>query len=989
MRVAVLIPDPVHAGSRPVREARALAGASKEVTLVAPAQRGVAAPARWPLKPLSLVLSWITTTFALWRLSPDVIHAYGQRVLVRAWLVAKVRRKILVYDALAADRLSRLGRVRERLFLRRCRALVADSTSAARRFEAALGLPALSVLVRDAPEIPANGIRPASIRDRLGIDGARLVLHDARHEETGYEQLVAAIRQVSDVHVVALSEPTHADRLRLVAERNKVAGRVHVLRGVEPSRLASMARATDATVCFPQPEGAGVASAPRRIVQYLAAGRWVLASPPADDGEHQVGVIVVDPSDPHAVATALVDALTAPEVSVDPKSGGWAGEARKLVAFYDRLPSLPVVRRRRHRFRWSVVRVAAREAASLVPRRRSHPTAAVHYAKGRRLRSAGRAREAEAALARAVEIEPENDRYLFHRAAALRGLGRIEHAVEAYRKVVELNGSRPRSIVITSATALARLGVQKEPREVLAALAKIATKTPVQWGRIAELNAALGEVAPALAAVAEIPAETTPELQQVRLRVLEQCGQLTAALEAAKDSGNSAARLRLEGALRALDSRWRPTQPSVDRWEGPRSNATVLHLLETALPHATSGYTYRTSTVLSAQRRAGLSPVAVTRLGFPATRGIHSHPTIDIVDGVVHHCLTIPGVTQYTVIPNDERLEHNVRLLGSLIEELRPAVLHATSPHFNGLLGLSLRDSYGIGLVYEARGFPEMTWAVRPGGTDTEAYGLRREAETRCMREADAVITLSHVMRDHIVERGIDGDRVFVVPHMVDTARFSPQPKDPALERRYGLEGKTVVGYVSSLVDYEGVEVLLRGIAELRKRHPEVVGLIVGDGLAMPTLRAVTTELGLDDVVRFVGRVAQSETIAHYALMDVFVVPRRGLEVCAYVTPLKPFEAMSMGRCMVVSDLPALAESVGYGEHGVLFKPDDPASLAEALDSVVSDVDLREGLGQRSRAFVQERHAGLAGDVVTRPINAARWRSTMGEKRTIKGEEIG
>src|SRR3954467_8089378 len=128
-------------------------------------------------------------------------------------------------------------------------------------------------------------------------------------------------------------------------------------------------------------------------------------------------------------------------------------------------------------------------------------------------------------------------------------------------------------------------------------------------------------------------------------------------------------------------------------------------------------------------------------------------------------------------------------------------------------------------------------------------------------------------MRAHIVSRGVPEERVFVVPHMVDTEKFSPRPKDPGLLERYGIEGKVVVGYVSSLVDYEGVDILLRGIAQARLDNPRLVGLIVGDGLAMPALQALAAELGLGDAVVFTGRVPHAETIEHYALIDIFVVP--------------------------------------------------------------------------------------------------------------------
>ena len=56
----------------------------------------------------------------------------------------------------------------------------------------------------------------------------------------------------------------------------------------------------------------------------------------------------------------------------------------------------------------------------------------------------------------------------------------------------------------------------------------------------------------------------------------------------------------------------------------------------------------------------------------------------------------------------------------------------------------------------------------------------------------------------------------------------------------------------------------------------------------------LAAELGIGDAVEFTGRVDQDRVPEHYALLDLFAIPRRNLEVCRAVTPLKPFEALAM-----------------------------------------------------------------------------------------------
>jgi glycosyltransferase involved in cell wall biosynthesis len=989
MRVVVSVFEPVRADGRAAREARALSQAGHEVVLVAPAadepmrpigskvalQIAGRAPGKGVLRPLRALWTWFAVLAALWRTDADVVHASGDAMLARAWLVARLRGRSLVYDLPSVPRHARRRALRERLFGRRAVALVAGSEHAAAAMRAGPDGAGQAVVVRDIPDIGPGGIPSAGLRRRLALDDAPFVLHDARCEAPGFERLVVALARIPEVRLVALSDPEEADALRLVAERHRVGTRVHVIGGVSPQRLAAFARDADAMACLPEPGDRMALDAATAVLhRSLLAGCPVVTTYELAGRPPGPGVLAVSTLDPGVLAETLDAALRGLAAPARIDAPRWEAEAGRLAGLYDRVGGAGTGRRRERPPLRDRLVAARAEVATIAAGGPGNLRATSVFANGRRLRAEGRLADAEQAFARAVELDDANDRHWYHWAASLRDLNRPDAAVEAYQRVVALNDAKPGPLVVTAAIAMARLGVRGEALEVLGRLDALSAPQPTELSWIAELHSSLGDVGPALDALERIPPNPAARaVELARLRVLEQSGELTDALAVANSLGDVPAQRRLEGSLRAFSPEWAPDGPEPRVDATPPSGNTVLHVIETALPHATSGYTYRTTTVLAAQRRAGLRPVAVTRLGFPATKGVYSHAPVELVDGVPHHYLTLPGVTRYTSIPVDERVRRNVELVAELVERVEPVALHGTSPHYNGLLGLALREAFGIPLVYEARGFPEMTWAVRPGGDRVETYGLRREAETRCMREADAVITLSEVMRRHIVGRGVPAERVFVVPHMVDTERFAPRPKDPALVDRYDLRGATVVGYVSSLVDYEGVDTLLRGIAAARRERLELRGLIVGDGLALPGLRDLAHELELDDVVRFTGRVPHAETIDHYALMDVFVVPRRGLEVCAHVTPLKPFEAMAMARCLVVSDLPALSETVGEGEHGRRFTPDDPESLAAVLAELAADPALREELGAAARRFVERHHSrALPPEVASAPIAYAR-----------------
>jgi glycosyltransferase involved in cell wall biosynthesis len=542
---------------------------------------------------------------------------------------------------------------------------------------------------------------------------------------------------------------------------------------------------------------------------------------------------------------------------------------------------------------------------------------------------------------------------LLSRAKLLRDRGDRNGAIRIYSQVATC--TQVPTPVATAAAALARLDARGEAWVAIERVMEVKERPPLATARAGEAAAVLGDLVLARTCADDVvddPAASAPALRNA-IRVLEQVGEPRAALRIARRIDDKPGVARIEGVLKSYDPAWLPTAGARASLR-PRTGRSLV-LLETSLPYARSGYTYRAQTLLRAQRQAGVEPVALTRLGFPATRGLNAPPREE-VDGVVHHRAGLSGVTHYTSVPVSEQLEANVRWAVKLGREFAPEGIVATTPHLNGLVGLALRRQLGIPMIYDVRGFPEMTWAVRKGGGSTDAFGLRRVAETRCMREADLVVTLSETMRRQIVGRGISPEKVFVLPHAVDTDSFAPRERDNELAASLGLDGRPVIGYISSLVPYEGVETLIDAIALARRTSPDVASLIVGGGELLSSLEARVQELGLDGHVVFSGRVEASEVMRYYSIMDVFVCPRHDHEVTRYVTPLKPFEAMAAGSCLAVSDLPTLREAVRDGECGALFPAGDADALASTILDLVERPERRRELECEAREHVVASH---------------------------------
>ncbi|WP_246421875.1 glycosyltransferase family 4 protein [Nocardiopsis mwathae] len=377
----------------------------------------------------------------------------------------------------------------------------------------------------------------------------------------------------------------------------------------------------------------------------------------------------------------------------------------------------------------------------------------------------------------------------------------------------------------------------------------------------------------------------------------------------------------------------------------------VLHMVTNALPHTNAGYTQRTHRIALGQRTAGLDPHVVTRLGYPLTKGVPDARERVDVDGVPYHRL-LPWTA-----PTDDAavLRAGLRLAAPLVERLSPDVLHAASNHHNARLALALRERYGLPVVYEVRGFLEESWLSRDASRSVEDayYVAERARETACMAAADLVVTLGETMRADIVARGIDPERVAVVPNAVGEAFLEPLPDGAQLRRELGIEPEDfVAGTTTSCYGYEGLDTLVDAVAELRRRGVAAHLLVVGDGPELGALRERAAAAGLGTAAHFTGRVPAEEVRRHHAVIDVFTVPRRDVRVSRLVTPLKPVEAMAGGLPVVASDLAALREIVEPGVTGELIPPDDSEGLAEVLEKLAYSRGTREAFGLAGRRRV-------------------------------------
>lgn len=381
----------------------------------------------------------------------------------------------------------------------------------------------------------------------------------------------------------------------------------------------------------------------------------------------------------------------------------------------------------------------------------------------------------------------------------------------------------------------------------------------------------------------------------------------------------------------------------------------ILHILETSVPELV-GYTIRGRYIVEHQKRQGLEPFVVTS---PFFRGAAGRQT-EVIDGIRYHRsnhIARPDKRQGRLAAYWARvrmLRRYREFVAEIVRSERPDVIHAHSSYTNGVAARYASRRTGVPFIYELRTLWGEAAVVEVGlSPHSLKYRAIWHMELGVMRAAVRVVAISRGIQEAIVARGIDPAKIDIVPNGVDTGVFTPQPPDTALARDLGLSGCFVVGFIGSLRRLEGLELLVGAFREVLRKEPRARLVVVGEGPERPRLESLASSSGLGDAVRFTGLVPHDHVLRYYSIMDVLAYPRIDSRINHTVTPLKPLEAMAMGKVCLASDVGGLKELVEDGVTGLTFLRGDARDLVDKILLLAANPTLCKELEARAQSWVR------------------------------------
>jgi D-inositol-3-phosphate glycosyltransferase len=240
-------------------------------------------------------------------------------------------------------------------------------------------------------------------------------------------------------------------------------------------------------------------------------------------------------------------------------------------------------------------------------------------------------------------------------------------------------------------------------------------------------------------------------------------------------------------------------------------------------------------------------------------------------------------------------------------------------------------------------------------------YRIRGEREV--LEAADRIVAATMAEQSQLQFLYQANERkIVVIPPGVDTSRFYPIPSDEARAAiDLPAEGCLIL-FVGRIEPLKGVDTLIRAMAIMKKRGtlvhcPQGLAIIGGDPQASPKmmnaemarLQALCKELGMDEIVLFLGKRGQDSLPYYYSAAEALVMPSH-YESFGMVA----LEAMACGTPVVASQVGGLAFLVQDGVTGYVVPANDPEILGERLTRLIEQPELRQKMATQAAAYAKD-----------------------------------
>lgn len=388
---------------------------------------------------------------------------------------------------------------------------------------------------------------------------------------------------------------------------------------------------------------------------------------------------------------------------------------------------------------------------------------------------------------------------------------------------------------------------------------------------------------------------------------------------------------------------------------GNPSNRTLTHMnLESTPIYLRTDHVFglkaggsvgHTAGVLNNLSNFSRNPIFITAISIPTIR-----------EDIETHLVPPSGrLMDFRELPFLDYNDHLTSLYSSILADRQISFVYQRYSIHN-YFGLILSQSQNVPFVLEYNG--SEVWLNRNWGIPLKYERLAEKIELANLHGAELVVVVSNPMKDELIGRNIDPDKILVNPNGVDPDAYSPEISGTDVRRQYSLEGKTVIGFIGTFGRWHGAEILAQAYGLLIKNYPDYRRtthlLMIGDGNTMQQVKTNVDTFNIADNVTLTGIVPQEEGPAHLAACDLLASPHvpNPDGTPFFGSPTKLFEYMAMGKGIIASDLDQIGELLDHDHTAWMVKPGDAESLMLGLKTMIDNPEISKRLGEAARSEV-------------------------------------
>jgi len=271
------------------------------------------------------------------------------------------------------------------------------------------------------------------------------------------------------------------------------------------------------------------------------------------------------------------------------------------------------------------------------------------------------------------------------------------------------------------------------------------------------------------------------------------------------------------------------------------------------------------------------------------------------------------------------------------IVRFKPAFIHA---HDLPMVPLALLFGklFRLPVIFDMHeNYPEALKAFQKKGVINfllKNYKAAKLLEKFCIKKSYAIITVVEENSERLIKQGVDSEKIYLVSNTVDLDTFATEPIDENILEKY--RNKIVLLYAGYVTPERGLDVVVRGMSFLKEKLTSAKLLIIGNGISVPTLKKLISELSLNDFVEFIEWPGHDKLSSYFKVARIFISPQPQCEFWDTTIPHKLFEYMSKSKPVLAADSKAIKRVIEETNSGMTYETGNPENFSTKVLEILS-----------------------------------------------------